>query len=231
MSSLDFVLLYVRVWLTQYVRVWRTWAVVLFPTLRRRKDSCFKRRNEYYTHQLIHMMIFWHTHDHFWRKISSCSSILALFHCTSSQTFHKTQLPYKHKPTQTKRSPILNGRQLQNKPFLLNHLPTTKMKDFIIRTACLMALATSSSHITSAHPVLRGSEKADEKQHPLRLLKKDTIPNPVPICAAGQCVNSTGGCDTIYECFMDPCELVDCGKKKICQRDFCGGCNYVCVKD
>lgn len=154
----------------------------------------------------------------------------SLFFTALLQTFHKTQLPYKHKPTQTKRSPI-NGRQLQNKPFLLNHLPTTKMKDFIIRTACLMALATSSSHITSAHPVLRGSEKADEKQHPLRLLKKDTIPNPVPICAAGQCVNSTGGCDTIYECFMDPCELVDCGKKKICQRDFCGGCNYVCVKD
>ena len=151
-------------------------------------------------------------------------------HFTNSDHFFD-KLPYKHKPTQTKSRSTINGRQLQNKPFLFNHLPTTKMKDFIIRTACLMALATSPSHITSAHPVLRGSEKADEKQHPLRLLKKDTIPNPVPICAAGQCANSTGGCDTIYSCLWDPCEDVDCGKKKICQQDFCGGCNYVCVKD
>ena len=161
---------------------------------------------------------------------SSISSILALFHHTSQTPIISTIYPTSIiQLRQRDRSPI-NCRQLQNKPFLLNHLPATTMKYFIIRTACLMALATLPSHITSAHPVLRGSEKADEKQHPLRLLKKDTIPNPVPICAAGQCVNSTGGCDTIYSCLWDPCEDVDCGKKKICQPDFCGGCNHVCVK-
>ena len=203
-----------------------------------RKDGYFKRRNEQYTHTDTHE-IFWHTSAHmlfFAKKNLFCSHIDP--RSFSSSTLHKLQsfLHSTSYPTsrsqhkQRDRSPI-NGRRLQNNPFLLNHPPTPTMKDFIIRTACLMALATSSSHITSAHPVLRGSEKADEKQHPLRLLKKDTIPNPVPICAAGLCVNSTGGCDTLYSCYMDPCELVDCGKKKICQKDFCGGCNYVCVKD
>ena len=127
----------------------------------------------------------------------------------------------------------LRSITISTQQLYLNHPLTTTMKDFITRTACLMALATSSSHITSAHPVLRGSERPDEKQRPFRLLKKDTIPNPIPIptCDEGMCVNALGGCDTIVYCFMDPCDApdVDCKKKETCQADYCGGCNYVCV--
>ena len=86
------------------------------------------------------------------------------------------------------------------------------MKGFIARIITCMALATSS-HVISAHPVLRGTEREAADGH-LRLLKKDKTvkgdvteadqPTPQvedaqieaeqPICDEDECLESSGTC-------------------------------------
>jgi len=141
------------------------------------------------------------------------------------------------------------------------------MNGFIARIiiAC-MALATSS-HVISAHPVLRGTEREAADGH-VRLLKKDkTVKGDVaeaeptphvedaqieaePICDEDECLElsgtctsmegeefrkgwrcrtTTGTCDTIYHCFVDPCDNAVCADGETCEADYCGGCNFICT--
>ena len=138
---------------------------------------------------------------------------------------------------------------------------------FIAQIIACVALATSS-HVITAHPVLRGTEREAADGH-VRLLKKDktvkgddvteTEPTPQvedaqieakPICDEDECLESsktctsmegeafrkgwrcrttTGTCDTIYHCLVDPCDNAVCADGKACEADYCGGCNFICT--
>lgn len=43
-----------------------------------------------------------------------------------------------------------------------------------------------------------------------------------------RCRTATGACDTIYHCFVDPCDNAVCADGT-CEADYCGGCNFICT--
>jgi hypothetical protein len=47
-------------------------------------------------------------------------------------------------------------------------------------------------------------------------------------CPEGQCLDPDGGCQNKVECFIDPCDVNDCGDGEVCEANYCGGCNAIC---
>ena len=43
-----------------------------------------------------------------------------------------------------------------------------------------------------------------------------------------RCRTTTGTCDTIYHCVVDPCDNAVCADGT-CKADYCGGCNFICT--
>ena len=50
-------------------------------------------------------------------------------------------------------------------------------------------------------------------------------------CANDECINPAGECDGFVKCFVDPCQVAECGHSEKCEPNFCGGCNAVCLPE
>lgn len=48
-------------------------------------------------------------------------------------------------------------------------------------------------------------------------------------CGSGECLSPNGTCAGEVSCFVDPCDVNECGDGEYCTSNYCGGCHAVCA--
>eukprot|EP00956_Cyclotella_meneghiniana_P030022 scaffold74603_cov63-Cyclotella_meneghiniana.AAC.2 len=101
----------------------------------------------------------------------------------------------------------------------------------------IAAVSVSISGISAQKPKtnrLRGSPADDNQVVDIVFGRDDLLTFPLVDssssggCARDQCMNPTGECARLVQCFVDPCQFTRCGENSKCTSNFCGGCHAIC---